>query len=225
MKKIKCIQPSPESVPCEACQVAGISCRFRDRERYYAERSRIAATQAATSKNPSGDRSRKSSSCEPAPAAAPRAQGTHEDVGTPQGGVARPPVRRANTYHPYRFSPTSSEPGFRSSPDSEASTPPPYGPLFCPNDLMKPHSEIMMPLLQAFFDNLNPEYPFLAYDETIRQFFTRSLSRLLANCIAAHAVRFVDIPEVTRRGVMHASDQFCDRAKVCLFSFALLPWG
>ena len=37
---------------------------------------------------------------------------------------------------------------------------------------------------------------------------------LLANCIAAHAVRFVDIPEVTKRGIMHVSDQYCDNAKV-----------
>ena len=80
---------------------------------------------------------------------------------------------------------------------------------------MKPHGEIMMTLIQAFFDNSNLDFPFLAYDETIRQFFTRSLSLLLANCIAAHAVRFTDIPEVTTRGSLYATDQYCDRAKVC----------
>lgn len=39
LKKIKCLQPSPET-QCEACTIAKIPCRFRDRERYFAERSR-----------------------------------------------------------------------------------------------------------------------------------------------------------------------------------------
>jgi len=42
LKKIKCLQPSPES-KCEACKAAKIPCRFRDRERYFAERSRAIA--------------------------------------------------------------------------------------------------------------------------------------------------------------------------------------
>lgn len=72
----------------------------------------------------------------------------------------------------------------------------------------------MMTFIQAFFDNLNVEFPFLANDETFRQFFTQSLTPLLANCIAAHAVRFVDLPEVTKRGIMHVTDLYCDSAKV-----------
>lgn len=71
-----------------------------------------------------------------------------------------------------------------------------------------------MTFIQLFFDNLNVEFPFLAYDETIRQFLMRDLAPLQANCIAAHAVRFADIPEVTKRGTMHASDLYCDAAKV-----------
>ncbi|KAF8633642.1 hypothetical protein AX15_001329 [Amanita polypyramis BW_CC] len=42
LKKIKCLQPSPES-KCEACRTAKIPCRFKDRERYFAERSRAIA--------------------------------------------------------------------------------------------------------------------------------------------------------------------------------------
>ncbi|KIM45080.1 hypothetical protein M413DRAFT_329591 [Hebeloma cylindrosporum] len=42
LKKIKCLQPSPEA-KCEACKSAKIPCRFRDRERYFAERSRAIA--------------------------------------------------------------------------------------------------------------------------------------------------------------------------------------
>ncbi|KAF8629243.1 hypothetical protein AX17_005822 [Amanita inopinata Kibby_2008] len=47
LKKIKCLQPSPET-KCEACRTARIACRFKDRERYFAERSRaIAGNNAA----------------------------------------------------------------------------------------------------------------------------------------------------------------------------------
>ncbi|KAJ3568449.1 hypothetical protein NP233_g5704 [Leucocoprinus birnbaumii] len=42
LKKIKCLQPSPET-KCEACKAAKIPCRFKDRERYFAERSRAIA--------------------------------------------------------------------------------------------------------------------------------------------------------------------------------------
>ncbi|KAF4599741.1 hypothetical protein EYR40_006840 [Pleurotus pulmonarius] len=42
LKKIKCLQPSPES-KCEACKTAKIPCKFKDRERYFAERSRAIA--------------------------------------------------------------------------------------------------------------------------------------------------------------------------------------
>lgn len=47
LKKIKCLQPSPEA-ECEACRSAKISCRFRDRERYFAERSRAIAGPSAS---------------------------------------------------------------------------------------------------------------------------------------------------------------------------------
>lgn len=216
MKKIKCIQKTPDSV-CEACLTAGVSCRFRDRERYYAERSRIAAAQSASAKASSGPKSGKSSSREPDPAGVPRQHAHPADATALQGGPTRSPVRRSSSYHPYRVAAVAMEPPLRSSPESDASTlstPPPLGPLFEPDDPMRPHSDIMMSYITAFFDNLNVEFPFLAYDETIRQFFTRTLPPLLMNCIAAHAVRFSDLPEVTKRGVMHVCDLYCDNAKV-----------
>ncbi|KAJ3727102.1 hypothetical protein C8R42DRAFT_694515 [Lentinula raphanica] len=48
LKKIKCLQPTPEG-KCEACRTAKIQCRFRDRERYFAERSRSIAGPGASS--------------------------------------------------------------------------------------------------------------------------------------------------------------------------------
>ncbi|KIK68929.1 hypothetical protein GYMLUDRAFT_188254 [Collybiopsis luxurians FD-317 M1] len=54
LKKIKCLQPSPEA-KCEACKVAKIPCRFRDRERYFAERSRAIAGPGASPGYSSGE--------------------------------------------------------------------------------------------------------------------------------------------------------------------------
>ncbi|KAH7925927.1 hypothetical protein BV22DRAFT_1128601 [Leucogyrophana mollusca] len=46
LKKIKCLQPTPET-QCEACKAAKVPCKFRDRERYFAERSRAIAGPSA----------------------------------------------------------------------------------------------------------------------------------------------------------------------------------
>jgi hypothetical protein len=56
LKKIKCQQPSPEA-KCEACKSAKIPCRFRDRERYFAERSRAIAGPGTMSAYGDGQRS------------------------------------------------------------------------------------------------------------------------------------------------------------------------
>ena len=40
LKKVKCIQAAQDS-PCEACALARVPCRFKDREKYFAERRRI----------------------------------------------------------------------------------------------------------------------------------------------------------------------------------------
>ena len=72
----------------------------------------------------------------------------------------------------------------------------------------------MMTYIQAFFDNLNVYFPFLAYDETIRQFFGHDLTALMANCIAALSVRYAEVPEVMERGVMYVADLYIDKAKV-----------
>lgn len=48
LKKIKCLQSSPET-SCEACKAAKIPCKFRDRERYFAERSRAIAGPSSVS--------------------------------------------------------------------------------------------------------------------------------------------------------------------------------
>ncbi|KZV71147.1 hypothetical protein PENSPDRAFT_743296 [Peniophora sp. CONT] len=48
LKKIKCV-PTTVHGKCEACQAGGVTCEFRDRERYFAERSRSVTAAAAAS--------------------------------------------------------------------------------------------------------------------------------------------------------------------------------
>ena len=58
LKKFKCIQTKSQP-RCEACEAGNTSCQFRDRERYFAERSRIVT---GTSAGSSPAHSRRSSS-------------------------------------------------------------------------------------------------------------------------------------------------------------------
>ncbi|THH18177.1 hypothetical protein EW146_g2766 [Bondarzewia mesenterica] len=58
LKKIKCTQLKTDNGKCEACDSANIDCQFRDRERYFAERSRIVTGATA---GPSSAHSRRSS--------------------------------------------------------------------------------------------------------------------------------------------------------------------
>ena len=77
-----------------------------------------------------------------------------------------------------------------------------------------PNVNLMLTYIQVFCDNLNVYFPFIAYDETLKQFFGKTLTPLMANCIAALAVKFVELPDVLTRGVMYVTDQYIDKAKV-----------
>ncbi|KAI0256432.1 hypothetical protein BJV78DRAFT_466444 [Lactifluus subvellereus] len=67
LKKIKCVQVKSQP-RCEACEAGNTPCQFRDRERYFAERSRIVTGASAS---PSPAHSRRSSSHSTEPSAAP----------------------------------------------------------------------------------------------------------------------------------------------------------
>ncbi|PSR84404.1 hypothetical protein PHLCEN_2v5441 [Hermanssonia centrifuga] len=207
LKKIKCIQPEP-NVICEACSNAHVSCRFRDRERYFAERSRAVSGTAPTQ---SGSM-QKSKATHPDQTSSTSSDLRPDD--TTHGGVTRSQAHHTPSYHPYRGVANAS-PITRSGSESEVSTPEPVlGPLFDPKQPNRPMPNLMMTFIQVFFDNLNVYFPFLAYDETFRQFFEQELSPLLANCIAALAVRYAECAEVTERGNMYVTDLYCDKAKV-----------
>lgn len=92
--------------------------------------------------------------------------------------------------------------------------PPTPSPLFDPKYPDRPRSQLMLPFINAFCDNLSIWFPFMAFDETIKRFLMHDLPVLQANCIAALAVRYVDLPEVIQWGVSRATDDYAYAAKV-----------
>lgn len=62
--------------------------------------------------------------------------------------------------------------------------------LFDPERPEQPNTLLMGQLIQDFFSNLSSHFPFLSYEEIAQKFLTHTLSSLMANCIAALAVRW-----------------------------------
>jgi len=77
--------------------------------------------------------------------------------------------------------------------------------------------------IQLFFENLSGEFPFLAYDEVLAQFWEGTLPLLLANCIAAMAARYSTVAELTVRGLHIVAESYAESAKAILNTVAHLP--
>ncbi|KAF8170284.1 hypothetical protein K438DRAFT_1684661 [Mycena galopus ATCC 62051] len=239
LKKIKCLQPTPEA-KCEACKAAKIPCRFRDRERYFAERSRAIAGPNAGS--PYGDEPSASSPSHSNPRSStnsPKPSG----VVVPEGDsryLSYPPdsrrsldrrsgsssLRGPTRNDPIGYSMTSPPPQLlqnsRSSrPPSQHGTRPVH--LFDPERPQFPHPTYMQHFIQLFFEQLGAEFPFVAYDEVSRDYWDQVLSPLLANCIAAMATRYSTMSELTVRGLHNVAETYGDNAKNILASIAHIP--
>ncbi|KII91982.1 hypothetical protein PLICRDRAFT_695468 [Plicaturopsis crispa FD-325 SS-3] len=287
LKKIKCLQsgPSSSSSPlnkCEACKVAKISCRFRDRERYFAERSRAIAGSSATSNSKEssrerspGERSSSRGSRTNDPPSRPESR-THESASMPALSrnpsysvrtASRPashspresasgvvgidmggPSSRYSSYSPelphtsnssmysssyssdYVFAPPrlesppysshSNRPSYytRRNDSSLSIDNPPLSPLFDPTNLRRPHPRFMPHYIQVFFHEFAEQCPFMTLEDTLAQFLEGTLSSLIASCIAALAVRYSNIPELTVRGVQSVAETYSNNAKNILSS-------
>ncbi|KAJ7232766.1 hypothetical protein B0H12DRAFT_1144786 [Mycena haematopus] len=239
LKKIKCLQPTPEA-KCEACKAAKIPCRFRDRERYFAERSRAIAGPNVGS--PYGDEPSVSSPSHSNPRSStnsPKPSG----VVVPEGDsryLAYPPdsrrsidrrsgsssLRGPTRNEPIGYSVASPPPqllqNFSSSrPPSQHGSRPVH--LFDPERPQFPHPTYMQHFIQLFFEQLGAEFPFVAYDEVSRDYWDQVLSPLLANCIAAMATRYSTMSELTVRGLHNVAETYGDNAKNILASIAHIP--
>jgi hypothetical protein len=61
--------------------------------------------------------------------------------------------------------------------------------LFDPGQPQYPNPILMPQFIQLFFQEMGSEFPFMSYEETLARFFDKSISAVVANCIAALAVK------------------------------------
>lgn len=65
------------------------------------------------------------------------------------------------------------------------------GKLFNPDNHQRPRFILMARFIEAFFETHSEDFPFLSYQKVLADFWDDRLSDLLANCIAAMAVKSV----------------------------------
>ncbi|KAL0956218.1 hypothetical protein HGRIS_002374 [Hohenbuehelia grisea] len=250
LKKIKCLQPAPET-KCEACKTAKIPCRFRDRERYFAERSRaIAGPTVASSYGDERSSSSPSASSNSAPRSnshSPKASGlVSADSDYNARYTSYPPDPRRSTSSPHRHIASQGMPAYHSRGDSMSSynfipagpaqllqnshnARSPYPASSRPFNLYdheqptRPNSSLMPHFIQLFFEHLAAEFAFLAYEEILAQFWEGTLPALLANCIAAMAARYSNLAELTVRGLHIVAESYAESAKAILSTVAHMP--
>ncbi len=63
--------------------------------------------------------------------------------------------------------------------------------LFDPENHQRPQSDLMAHFIQIFFENYSHEFTFLSYQEVLGDFWDHRLNNILANCVAAMAVKYV----------------------------------
>jgi hypothetical protein len=112
LKKIKCVQIKSQ-LCCEACEAGNIPCQFRDRERYFAERSRI-VTGASAGSSPAHSRC-SSQSTEPS-AIPPPTRG--DSVSVDASGWCSGAQTSSDHGHPSRYASSSPSYSLSSSPQS-----------------------------------------------------------------------------------------------------------
>lgn len=112
LKKIKCVQIKAQP-RCEACEAGNTTCQFRDRERYFAERSRIVTGASAGSSPAHSRRSSSSQSTEPS-AIPPPTRGDSVDASGWYSGAQT----SSDHGHPSRYASSSPSYSLSSSPQS-----------------------------------------------------------------------------------------------------------
>ncbi|KAF7315257.1 Zn(2)-C6 fungal-type domain-containing protein [Mycena indigotica] len=204
LKKIKCLQPAPET-KCEACKAAKVACRFKDRERYFAERSR-----AIAGPSPYGDdASARSTTTSPKPSG----------VVVPEGDIHS--RRSLDTRRGPSTSALQPQPPRNDSighPPSQRTVH-----LFDPERPQFPHPTYMSHFIQLFFEQLASEFPFITYDELSRDFWDSLMSPLMANCIASMATRYSTLTDLTVRGLHNVAETYAENAKAILSSIVHIP--
>ncbi|KAI9510919.1 hypothetical protein F5148DRAFT_1175213 [Russula earlei] len=112
LKKIKCVQIKSQP-RCEACETGNTPCQFRDRERYFAERSRIVTGASASSSPGHSRRSSSSQSIDPSVLPLSSRADSVDASGWYSGAQAS-----SDTGHPSRYASSSPSYSLSSSPQS-----------------------------------------------------------------------------------------------------------
>ncbi|EJD02726.1 uncharacterized protein FOMMEDRAFT_85020 [Fomitiporia mediterranea MF3/22] len=249
-KKIKCHQ-SPGSAKCEACRLSKSACRFRDRERYHAQRSGSIST-SSSNFNPSDSEDNqsftespgfiarrstlptlshyhsqqsRSSSLPPALPRLPNALGHR--TGSPNSEVGPHRVRKASI----------------SGRRSGQSTPSLAGisPLSNFRDLSIddyshnmqnyfdsarpgfPSPKYMEHALELFSENFGPRFLFLHYDALRHTMMEQALPAPFANCIAGLSMRFSPSPEFPNASRVFLGEPYLEMAKDLIVPLAYTP--
>ncbi|PPQ96810.1 hypothetical protein CVT26_006211 [Gymnopilus dilepis] len=263
LKKIKCLQPSPEA-KCEACKAAKIPCRFRDRERYFAERSRaiagpnsgVYATELRSEPNPALDAfSVASGSSSPSMSShsdprstshSPKASGmvsadiehatrypsyapdSRHSMGGAHGhnhssSISSFDSLRNNNGMPYNF---VGHPAPLHYPSSRSNS---YQPdqrslqLFDAENPQRPNPNLMTHFIQVFFERYGQDFNFLSYQDVLSDFWEQRLSLILANCIAAMAVKHSSLTDFSVRDLHNLAENYIDVAKQLLSGVGHVP--
>ncbi|KAF9564764.1 hypothetical protein CPC08DRAFT_630818 [Agrocybe pediades] len=250
--KIKCLQPTPEA-KCEACKSAKIPCRFRDRERYFAERSRAIA-------GPNSGNYGAEIRPEPTPAmdafsvasgsSSPSVSDPRSNSHSPKAsGMVSADIEHTGRYPSYgsdsrhmggHSSSISSFDSARSNnaipynvaghiPQSYASSRPnsfqsePRLQLFDPVHHSRPHPNLMNHFIQAFFEHYSQDFLFLSYQDIAADYWDGRLPDPLANCVAAMAVKHSNLPDMSHRDIHNVAEAYIDNAKHLLNAVAHIP--
>ncbi|KAL9711691.1 hypothetical protein Ac2012v2_004763 [Leucoagaricus gongylophorus] len=229
----KCLQPSSDT-RCKACKASKIPCSFKDRERYFAERSRVMAGRHINSNSVPSQRTNSrrsidvftsSGSSSPSSSLSHSRSSCHSPKEildncryTPYSADSRrqadyPRQSSMSGYHS-----RNSSMGYNNIPMN-----PRYIQLFDSEHPQHPHPTLMPHFFQSFFDQYASEFTFLTYDETLRKFWEQRLCPTLSNCIAAMAVRYVSIPELIVRGLQEVAETYVENAKDILSSVSQMP--
>lgn len=233
LKKIKCLQPSPET-KCEACKTAKIPCRFRDRERYFAERSRAIAGPSGGQgyDERSSDSSLDAFSLSPSHSSSLRPSGAVRPDGesrgrypsfssdprpshhSPSSSISSYSHSRSNSLG-YNYMSSDGSPIYNSSRSQSPQQNPGAVVLF-DSDQQHPHPSLMPNFIGVLFERMGSEFKFFTYGEVAANYGARRLSALLSNSIAALASQYTTVPELTVRGLHNVANAYSEHAKQLL---------
>ncbi|KAF8259448.1 hypothetical protein EI94DRAFT_1751583 [Lactarius quietus] len=242
LKKIKCVQVKAHP-RCEACESGNTPCQFRDRERYFAERSRIVTGSSA---GPSPAHSRRSSTQSIEPSAVSPTRGDSTDASSWYTGAQS----SSDSGHPSRYASSSPSYSLSSSPQSNpdqwfasplmGSTRPHYERWFSRDyasyaiaDTSSAQRDRVVSQVLPLFDSRQGNMPHPTILVHLVQVFFECFARnfpflqyddVSRRVIASLAARYSQSSDVLTRGATAVSNAYADAAKGLLHDSSHVPY-